>query len=67
MGARGRTIAYVPALDGLRGLAVGGVLAFHAGVGLPGGFIGVSVFFTLSGYLITSLLLAEHEIGRAHV
>ena len=61
MGARGRTIAYVPALDGLRGLAVGGVLAFHAGVGLPGGFIGVSVFFTLSGYLITTLLLAEHE------
>lgn len=56
----GGSIAYVPALDGLRALAVGVVLLFHAGFGwASGGFFGVSVFFTLSGYLITSLLLAE--------
>ncbi|NUR07679.1 MAG: acyltransferase [Nocardioidaceae bacterium] len=50
----------VPALDGVRGLAVLAVLAFHGG--LPwarGGFLGVDAFFVLSGYLITSLLLAE--------
>jgi peptidoglycan/LPS O-acetylase OafA/YrhL len=51
---------YVPALDGLRGLAVLAVLAFHLGASwAPGGFLGVSVFFTLSGYLITRLILRE--------
>jgi peptidoglycan/LPS O-acetylase OafA/YrhL len=61
-----RTIAYVPALDGLRGVAVAGVLAFHGGVAvLGGGFLGVDAFFVLSGFLITALLLAEHrETGR---
>jgi peptidoglycan/LPS O-acetylase OafA/YrhL len=55
-------LAYQPALDGLRGLAVGTVLLYHAGVGwMIGGYLGVSTFFTLSGFLITSLLLAEHE------
>lgn len=53
-------IAYQPALDGVRAVAVAMVLLFHGGVGwMGGGYIGVSVFFTLSGYLITSLLLAE--------
>ena len=52
----------VPALDGVRALAVVAVLAFHSGYGWArGGYLGVSVFFTLSGYLITSLLLAEHQ------
>ncbi|HET8929939.1 MAG TPA: acyltransferase [Acidimicrobiales bacterium] len=51
-------IAYVPALDGLRGLAVAAVVAFHVGH-LEGGYLGVDLFFVLSGYLITSLLLAE--------
>lgn len=52
----------MPALDGLRALAVVAVLLFHADLGwVGGGFLGVSVFFTLSGFLITSLLLAEHE------
>ncbi|MEU6895565.1 acyltransferase family protein [Streptomyces sp. NPDC046557] len=50
----------VSALDGLRGVAVAAVLAYHGGVPLlPGGFLGVDVFFVLSGYLITTLLLAE--------
>ena len=51
-----------PALDGLRGLAVVAVLLFHAGAGWAvGGHLGVTVFFALSGFLITSLLLSEHE------
>ncbi len=58
------TIAYVPALDGLRGLAVAAVVAFHVGH-LKGGYLGVDLFFVLSGFLITSLLLAEaHGTGR---
>ncbi len=52
-------IKYLPALDGLRGLAVFGVLCFHSGALLPGGYLGVDLFFVLSGFLITSLLIAE--------
>jgi peptidoglycan/LPS O-acetylase OafA/YrhL len=56
------TIVYQPALDGVRAFAVVVVLLFHAGIpGFDGGYLGVSVFFTLSGYLITSLLLREHD------
>ena len=56
------TIAYQPALDGVRALAVAAVLLFHAEIaGFDGGYLGVSVFFTLSGYLITSLLVHEHD------
>lgn len=64
--ARTRTLRDVAGLDGIRGLAVAGVFCFHAGVpGARGGFLGVSVFFTLSGFLITSLLLEEaHTTGR---
>jgi len=51
-------LIHIPALDGLRGLAVAGVVAFHAGY-LQGGFLGVDLFFTLSGFLITSLILSE--------
>jgi len=56
----------IPGLDGLRALAVLAVIAYHLGPGvLPGGFIGVDVFFVISGFLITSLLLREHEVtGR---
>jgi len=53
---------YVPALDGLRAIAVIAVVCFHSDLAFAsGGFIGVSVFFTLSGFLITSLLIAEHN------
>lgn len=53
---------YVPALDGLRAVAVLMVLAFHAQAPFAlGGYVGVDLFFVLSGYLITSLLLAERE------
>ena len=53
-------LRHVAALDGVRGLAVGAVLAFHAGY-LHGGYLGVDLFFTLSGFLITNLLLGEWE------
>src|SRR5690348_14574675 len=60
-------LAYQPALDGLRALAISGVLLFHAGLGwMPGGFLGVDAFFVLSGYLITSLLLAE-RVQTGHI
>ncbi|HVN51750.1 MAG TPA: acyltransferase family protein [Acidimicrobiales bacterium] len=51
---------YRPALDGLRAIAVLAVLAYHWPASwMPGGFLGVEVFFVISGYLITSLLLGE--------
>ena len=70
-GASGRSgsFPHQPALDGLRGVAVGMVLLFHGGVSwMSGGYLGVSVFFTLSGYLITALLLREVAgAGRVRV
>jgi peptidoglycan/LPS O-acetylase OafA/YrhL len=51
---------YLPAIDGLRAIAVLAVVGFHAAVpGLFGGYLGVEVFFVVSGFLITALLLAE--------
>ena len=57
---------YRPALDGIRAIAVLAVIAYHFNYGwAPGGFLGVDVFFVLSGYLITSLLLGEYaRTGR---
>lgn len=57
-----RSLTYRPALDGIRAVAVIGVVVFHLGAGwLRGGWLGVDVFFVLSGFLITSLLLAEYR------
>jgi peptidoglycan/LPS O-acetylase OafA/YrhL/lysophospholipase L1-like esterase len=53
---------YMPGLDGLRALAVASVVAYHVDLGwAQGGLLGVGVFFTLSGYLITDLLLGQQE------
>jgi peptidoglycan/LPS O-acetylase OafA/YrhL len=55
-------MGYLPGLDGIRALAVLGVLLYHADlVWMRGGFLGVDVFFVLSGFLITSLLLEEFD------
>ncbi len=64
-----KALPYAPGLDGVRALAVAGVVLYHANLPwAPGGFLGVDVFFVLSGYLITSLLLAEHRrTGRIHL
>jgi len=57
-----RRLSHLPALDGFRGVAVVAVLLFHAGFGwAQGGFLGVTAFFVLSGFLITSLLLVERD------
>ena len=55
-------VPYLPGLDGMRALAVLAVMVYHANPSwLPGGFLGVEVFFVISGYLITLLLIAEKE------
>ncbi len=55
-------MGYLPGLDGLRAIAIIGVLLYHAGLDwVPGGFLGVDVFFVLSGFLITSLILEEYD------
>jgi peptidoglycan/LPS O-acetylase OafA/YrhL len=60
MNAKSAHLGYVPALDGLRGFAILAVILYHAQVPLfRGGFIGVDIFFVLSGFLITSLLVRE--------
>ena len=57
-------VPYLPGLDGLRALAVVGVMLYHADHRwLTGGFLGVEVFFVISGYLITMLLVGEYEVA----
>jgi peptidoglycan/LPS O-acetylase OafA/YrhL len=52
----------IEGLDGIRALAIAGVLVYHLDAGwLPGGFLGVDVFFVVSGFLITTLLVREHH------
>jgi peptidoglycan/LPS O-acetylase OafA/YrhL len=53
---------HLPAIDGLRAVAVLSVIAYH--VGAPAGFVGVDVFFVISGYLITSILLREPGLAE---
>jgi peptidoglycan/LPS O-acetylase OafA/YrhL len=56
--------AHRPEIDGLRAVAVLAVLIFHLNrLWLPGGFAGVDVFFTLSGYLVTGILLRSKDLG----
>jgi peptidoglycan/LPS O-acetylase OafA/YrhL len=65
-GVPARKLGYQPALDGLRGLAVAQVLLFHARLpGFVNGAVGVGVFFVLSGFLITYLIMSEvDKIGK---
>jgi len=59
-----RGIQYIPAIDGLRAIAVAAVLLYHLGCDwIPGGFLGVDLFFVISGYVITRLLLDSIEIS----
>ncbi|GGN09340.1 hypothetical protein GCM10009721_41530 [Terrabacter tumescens] len=61
--SRGEAVPHWPGLDGLRGIAVLSVVLFHTATGWgANGFVGVDVFFALSGFLITSLLLREHRL-----
>jgi peptidoglycan/LPS O-acetylase OafA/YrhL len=56
------TVPYLPGLDGMRAIAVVAVMVYHANSSwLPGGFLGVEMFFVISGYLITLLLISERE------
>lgn len=60
-----KAASYRADIDGLRAVAVGLVVLYHAGLpGLSGGFVGVDVFFVISGYLITTILLRELQQGR---
>lgn len=57
-------IQYIPAIDGLRAIAVVAVILYHLGFDwIPGGFLGVDLFFVISGYVITRLLLDSIEIS----
>ncbi len=57
------SLSYRPDIDGLRAVAVLPVLLFHAGLGCSGGFVGVDVFFVISGFLIGSLIIKESDSG----
>ncbi|HET9391137.1 MAG TPA: acyltransferase family protein [Steroidobacteraceae bacterium] len=60
-----QTLAYRPDIDGLRAVAVGLVVLFHAFPGVrSGGFVGVDVFFVISGYLITGIVLGSLDAGK---
>jgi peptidoglycan/LPS O-acetylase OafA/YrhL len=63
-----QALRYRPGIDGIRAIAVLGVVLYHAGIGPPGGFAGVDVFFVISGFLITSLLEIElRATGRIDI
>src|SRR6185369_8387198 len=63
--AHGAALAYRREVDGLRALAVVPIILFHAGFTVfSGGYVGVDIFFVISGYLITSIILADVGKGR---
>jgi peptidoglycan/LPS O-acetylase OafA/YrhL len=58
------SLRYRPEIDGLRGMAVLAVVLYHANLCFPGGYVGVDIFFVISGYLITSLITKDLEAGQ---
>ena len=58
-----QTVAYRPEIDGLRALAIIAVIMFHAKIALSGGYVGVDMFFVISGYLITLLIVKDLQKG----
>ncbi|WP_300534369.1 acyltransferase, partial [uncultured Mameliella sp.] len=63
-----KALSYRPDIDGLRTLAVMPVVLYHAGVsGFTGGFVGVDIFFVISGFLITTIIQRELDEGRFSV
>ncbi|MGE9292098.1 MAG: acyltransferase family protein [Puniceicoccales bacterium] len=59
-----KALQYRPEIDGLRAVAVLPVVFYHVGLSFPGGFIGVDVFFVISGFLITGIIMRELELGN---
>lgn len=63
-GGAARHLTYRPEIDGLRAIAVAGVILYHAGFAfIPGGFLGVDIFFVISGYLISANIRKDLEAG----
>lgn len=58
------TLSYLPEVDGLRAFAVMPVVLYHFNLGVQGGFAGVDVFFVISGFLITGILIADDAAGK---
>jgi peptidoglycan/LPS O-acetylase OafA/YrhL len=65
--AHSNHLKYRAHIDGLRAIAVLSVLFFHADIGFPGGYVGVDVFFVISGYLIAGLILKDLDCGQFHI
>ena len=61
------SLKYRADVDGLRAVAVLAVLFYHANIGCTGGFVGVDVFFVISGYLITGIILKDIDTGRFQI
>jgi len=62
--SKNQQLSYRPDIDGLRAISILVVVLFHAGLGFKGGYVGVDVFFVISGYLITAMLLREMQRGH---